>query len=147
MSTLCLECASGYHLIGYQPVNCTASCPTGYYLDQLDNTCKLCLVNCTSCNALYNCSGCTGSYYLDASNALCYNCHTSCSDCTGPGADQCTSCQYPLYLKNSICTNLSCSPGNYVDPLLGCTTCLNLFPNSLTCNITNILTCQSTYVL
>lgn len=146
MATLCTLCQTGYYLLGYQPVNCTATCPTGYYTDYADNTCKLCLSNCTNCTALYTCGGCTSSFYLDV-DKMCYNCHSSCKECTGPGADQCTSCQYPLYLKTSICTNLTCAPNYYVDPLLGCTLCSSLFANSLTCNITNVLTCQSTYVL
>jgi proprotein convertase subtilisin/kexin type 5 len=147
ISTLCTLCQPNYYLLGFQQINCTATCPVGYYTNYTDNTCMQCLINCTSCNDLYSCSGCVSAYYLDPVDKLCYNCHVSCMTCTGPGGDQCTTCQYPLFLTNNVCTNLTCSPSNYVDSILGCTPCTHLFANSMTCNSTNVLSCQSTYVM
>jgi|JI6StandDraft_1071083.scaffolds.fasta_scaffold03101_10 proprotein convertase subtilisin/kexin type 5 len=146
-STLCTLCQPNYYLLGFQTINCTATCPTGYYTNTTSNSCLQCLVNCTNCTDLYNCGGCVAGFYLDAVDKLCYNCHASCLSCAGPGGDQCNTCQYPLYYKDGMCTNLTCPPTSYVDSAKGCTLCSDLFASSLTCNVSNILTCKTTYVL
>lgn len=65
--------------------------------------------------------------------------------CFGPTASQCLNCTYPLFLNSQYsCTPLQCPYGQYVDTFLGCVNCSQLYPNALTCNISQALLCHAT---
>ena len=78
---------------------------------------------------------------------MCFSCHSTCKSCIGSAQDQCLSCYEPLHFKSNKCRNLTCPYGQYVDSVLGCKPCSDLFTNSLTCNKTHAFLCTATFKL
>ena len=70
-ASTCDSCNNGLYLNSGQ---CTATCPSGTYQDNINNECITCSGNCSTCiGSASNCSSCP-------SNTVLYNgaCTTSC---------------------------------------------------------------------
>jgi proprotein convertase subtilisin/kexin type 5 len=110
-------------------------------------TCDNCPEGCKTCDSDVKCLDCINHYYFDTTVELCFSCYQNCKSCIGPGQDQCLSCYEPLYFKSNKCHNLTCPYGQYVDSVLGCKYCSDLFSNSLTCNKSEAFLCLDAYKL
>ena len=144
--TSCTECATGYHLLDSDR-KCYLVCPDGFWENTLQKICQLCPIECRTCDSNVLCVDCIDRYYFDVSVHLCYSCHETCKSCIGSAQDQCLSCYEPLHFKANKCRNLTCPYGQYIDSILGCKSCSDLFPNSLTCNKTQAFLCTATFKL
>ena len=70
---LCIQCSSGYLLVNSY---CIASCPVGYYHNNVNNTCDKCSPGCIDCSNV-TCSDCHTTYFLDTTG-VCKKCLTGC---------------------------------------------------------------------
>jgi hypothetical protein len=166
-TTTCLQCISGYSLLGSM---CVATCPSGYYMGSSQgivvngvtyatSTCFSCSASCLTCNKTSTyCLSCPSGYILDASNncvsncvsptsyyspttRMCSNCSQQCYSCYGPGTDNCLSCRPPLQLYASSCLS-NCPFGYFSTPSYVCQVCST---SCLTCSAsaTDCTSCPS----
>ncbi|XP_077989453.1 scavenger receptor cysteine-rich domain-containing protein DMBT1-like [Glandiceps talaboti] len=99
--------------------HCQPTCPTGYYANTVDRTCKPCHSSCTTCaNQAHLCTACIQGYYFNGTTCVddcghgyhpsirdqtCISCSDNCATCEG-SPSTCTSCAAPFYLQGSSCT-------------------------------------------
>ncbi len=144
---------------------CVSSCPFGYYGDNTNNQCVLCVSPCQTCYNSNYCLSCVASYslasggvcvstcpagYISISN-VCTACNSPCATCNGL-LSNCTSCittlNPPMYLTNSYtCVpSTNCPSGYYANVSnYQCSACVG---TCATCTSSlNCLTCISNYYL
>ncbi|KAL4466559.1 hypothetical protein ABPG72_010610 [Tetrahymena utriculariae] len=114
-------CISGYMFSGV----CYSNCPSSYYKDDLDQTCKECSKECIECvNTPTNCTirnDCNLGYYKDSIDYTCKICPVGCSECKSNL--KCTKCSDYRYLYANECM-LICPQGYYKDNLINiCSPC------------------------
>ena len=120
---------------------CSATCPSGKYIDSDAFFCVSCDVSCVACSGAgnTNCVGgcqsgyyqqpapatstcldtCPPNYYKDNSLKKCLPCHANCQTCTGPSKSSCSACTPGKYfLSPSSCIEDSeCPSSHYPDTI------------------------------
>lgn len=136
------------------------------YADKVDQTCKVCHVECLDCKGPLNsdCTSCstgrffsiglcrtecpTGTFKNTTANNCDY-CHLECASCTGPFSNNCTSCpqgKFRNITAEAACVS-DCPKTSFKDPLGVCKLCA---ANCLTCSSTaadKCLSCAFSYFL
>ncbi|EAR92882.2 transmembrane protein, putative (macronuclear) [Tetrahymena thermophila SB210] len=150
-STSCLSCFSGYFLnqATNKCIKSSDSCPSGFYQDNISNSCKSCQTPCSTCSgpSIFECTKCVNGYYYNQSSIIkCIQCSQSCQLChsqqdqitnkltqvcdtcsngyykSDPSQIQCKQCNQQQYSKNNQCFNCDSS----------CNTCIDGQPTSCT---------------
>ncbi|EWS75296.1 transmembrane protein, putative (macronuclear) [Tetrahymena thermophila SB210] len=97
----CLSCIQSLVLYNGQ---CVQQCPLQYYINQLPNNkkeCILCPSQCIACTSNQNCFTCAYGYYKQ--DTQCLMCQNNCEICYGLQGMYCQKCRSSYYLQNSLC--------------------------------------------
>lgn len=74
------------------------SCPEGFLLDPLTQSCEECVKDCRVCQDRTTCSVCSPGYRLSQDASSCARCPNGCKYCT---ASRCTACEDGYHLDDS----------------------------------------------
>lgn len=105
----------------------------GYYLSI--NTCIQCPNYCVTCTSGTVCTSCDSTSTLIS--GLCYQ----CTNAAKSGTNGCIECQ----TFNNLIQCLKCNNGFFLNNNNQCQLCTSIYSNSILCNSTTILQCQSDY--
>jgi len=151
----CDSCQNGFYL---HPENytCVTNCPSGFFADSADNTCRRCaagkFLDPIDTNPSGECkSTCPENHYENNDDRTCEECKVPDSICDrcNPALDTCLSCQSNWFLHPTDGTcNESCPEGYFADGALKkCRSCDSptfLHPVNGTCGICPANTYEST---
>ncbi len=92
--------------------SCLNTCASGFYGDNVDNSCKVCNSSCLTCltSSSNSCQSCVAGKYLTATNE-CMTCSSTCKTCA-ISANNCLTCDDFTFLENNTCV-ANCLDGSF----------------------------------
>jgi hypothetical protein len=111
----CIECKTGFYLLGSGvPASCV-SCGEGYYRTSPSsiNSCSACPTNCRACDTVGVCISCAPEYYLEGTN---------CVTCNDPGKMRSVDANKKYICESCVagCSSNKCKSTTYCEECAEC---------------------------
>lgn len=101
--TSCKVSSGVYYYLDSTTNNCVPQCPSTYYANSTDLTCRACTGNCATCIDASNCLTCVASSYLGVGTTTCHSTACPAGQYNPTGSLKCQAC-------NMFCLNCSTTP-------------------------------------
>jgi hypothetical protein len=115
-STNCKACKSPMRWLNPNTGDCSqdkATCGNGKFLNETDNSCGDCMMNCMTCTNATDCSACMDMFWLV--NDTCSACVANCKNCTdGATCNECVD-DWHVDRDTNVCSSNNCDNGTYWD--------------------------------